>query len=1220
MAEPYEYLQSDLDIINAKRIEMGINPIDKFGAEVHKTKAEKVPKPTVTPKRVEGAPRTKELEQYGKFLSETEIEAQRNMELEFRNRVQEEASKILNEMPPEMKDAMALDPDFGKEIANLALQNTLSDVQSMQHLVPGFKPKDWGDEPPTWEMFGSDPIEAVFGAITPLAPGRALSYGRGDEPAPPLELPMPEATTWTEKLEMAAAPQTRLGAERAKRVEILSAPKALKDPNEYAVEQGIDLGAWNKWKQEAIQGEFGEDDREEKILADREQYANYKGFYAAYHTYLKDNPGLSARDVVAGVQEELAYMQKIIAGEGSDDDYIIHDVGPKGPADPWYQAFSRTRVDGKVPNLSDTQKAFIEASTVQKREFFMEEIPYMRAEQKMSGYQGDPDFTVQRFDYGEVGQPGYYDPEAEEKLIGHVPAKPGTEEYKELESEYSHWLKNRGLTDYWALDFIEDPEKYASGYLWNKAYPSGASVEGPVGWTFRSAMILPNIASRTVYEGGSAFFDTSIADERMDELPENQLYKGHPFLKNIAHNRGLMNDMHDVFYYSDDYQDWAVPMGAAGLLVDVLITPFDPGISQAAKGTTAGLRGYKTIRTLGGTRGTAATVGVGDFLKQAGRGYADQSILGMVGKYRFMDPLDQATAHSYQWLRDEAAFKRAWEGWSKTGGAHTADKWGRGGASRMELANLDETQRFHKALDEARTITVGGKTSRFYDDAAKKGLQNTIIDMNSTTRWKALDPDAIHPIGGIGPRYDRFLDDLDAYARGTTNVLPNPELTRKLIEGGARLNDEFGDLVRVIGDEPELVLRAIRNGTLEEYNKFMNLITKPLHHKMGSRIATHVLENSTLLKGGFSGLNMITPKLFLTADDMPKLAKAMKQDEVGKSLLKIAEEGKKGVGLYPFYKTIGGQAGRRSFRPRQGSFIRLDPEQQTEVVNIANRLYESGLITRYEYDNVLAGLAPKQFAARYAKGKSAADVEQFFEGSYLSFDNLRMLMNGNIEKIAYQNRLGLTTEVLEEATTRTKVQLMNAYEARHLSGNWFNRQFKKIPWIGDKGSKRWGAADFEGMPLHAVIKVKELQGQLANIAVILRKELKDIMTNPTIAKQYGLEGMREISRDDAIAAAMLGPIASRSNGKMNSTIRNMVKIIAYNPKATALDVMDVFRSASVVEARLFENMSAVGRDTFQRLLHGEADTIEKVYARLTAADNLKRQKEWDEFSALNEEA
>ena len=509
MADPFEYSADDLKQINTKRLEMGLNPVDKFGAEVQKTKKQKVPKPTVTPRRVEGAPRTKELEQYGQVLSVKELEAQQNMELEFRNRVQEEAAKILSEMPTEQREAMAGDPEFGAEIANLALQNTLSDVQEMQHLVPGFKPKDWGDEPPTWESFGANPIEAVFGTAKGIAtgtiPGRLIA---GDEPAPPLELPMPEETTWTEKLQMAAAPQTRLGEERAKRVQILSAPRALKDPSEWAVDEGINTNAWTKWKQIDIltdtyeRDETGEDlakleaagfrmtdeglqypddwdDKQQKGLDDREQYANYKGFYGAYHQYIKDNPDVPPQEAMAEVSKELKNMQTIISGEGSEDDYITHDMGPKGPADPWYQAFSRTRVDGKVPNLNDVQKAFIEASTIQKRKFFLEEVPYMRAEQQVMGYGGDPDFEVQAFDYGEVGQPGFYDEDAYEKLKGKAP--PTEAEAAELESDYGNWLENRGLTDYWALDFMEDPEKYASGWAWNKSYPSGASVEGPVG-------------------------------------------------------------------------------------------------------------------------------------------------------------------------------------------------------------------------------------------------------------------------------------------------------------------------------------------------------------------------------------------------------------------------------------------------------------------------------------------------------------------------------------------------------------------------------------------------------------------------------------------------------------------------------------------------------------------------------------------------------------------
>ena len=1205
---PEIYTSEDLDFINAGRRRSNLPPIDKYGdisgdfPEPSEMAAQ--PSPKVDAGAGAELRQGRELEDVGRMLSAEEIDAQEQMEEAFRSLTQEKAKGLLSMyqgggQPPYDIPAPG-EPGFAEKIAELALDEALADTEKMQAIVPGFTMEGWGDNPPEMPV-GGRALQYVFGIVAEpfTETGEMLPVGVA---APPMEQP-PEAAGYDEPtLMMALAPQSRIGPVRAERAEQLSAAQALKSPEEYAKDQGLDLDAhlagWQADEIEAKMYELGgtlsdeetaEVDRlrelerkvdEGEIVTGANQLAGYRGFYDAYHLYVSQNPDATAEEAVAAVQAELEMMETILSGEAGPEYYTEHRAGSKGPADPWYRAFATQVTHGQVPNLTDIQKAYLNTSISERRKAFVETMPYRRREQIAQDYGGDPeDIESGMFDYGAVGTE-VPEIEGEEGAITWenvweqpIEAFAVTEE--QTLREYRGWLEKRGLTDFWAIDFWDDPEKYGSGYWWNRSYPSGAAVEGPAQWGLRSILVLPNIASRGVYDVATGIGDwtgySEAAERRQEEDPNYpELYKGHPYLRNIAQNRGLMSDMYDLYAYTPGLEEYAWMAGAAGLGGDIFVAPFDPGLSALTKGGVAGVRGYKTAGALGRPFAGRAGAGTESFFRGAAEGLGDTSMVMNAGLRRWggglQDPITFASRQSAHYLDGQQAYRHA----MKSGVGH----------------------------DEALTVAQSqlGRKNRFLADAERGGEE-----------WAAKNiENLMNESSGYGRLYNSFVDEVDDFARtpsGSPHAMPNKRTVNRLVDEAYDANPEFRKFVDNLVERGGIQARGTKGWTdeaLEEIvrssrqsnPKMMNTLLQPLNYKMAQHWTVSALESSPLWKRSFTKLSMVTPSLFVQGEDLARLGKLVGEAEQVQYMVRLMDDAQKikaiKHGLHPSWDPRVTGTGRASFRPKVGSYIELSVDQRNAMRKYLDDLYKRGLLTQRERMEVLSQLYPDMFARKFGRGIIEEQGLPFWKGqSFISTDSLRRLMNAHIEDVAAANRIGVGSKALDEATTATKAALLEPIGARHLNQNWL-RRFLGRGWNLFKDTKKWAAEFPEGMPLHAVVELKKLQGKLAAMDVGLRRDLAELLRSKELQARYfdddWLMANPNPTRDDCLVALSLGPKSSRSTSAIHTSTSNLSKLMMARTEDLVLDITSVFKQDSIMASSIVDTLSETGKARLQELL------------------------------------
>lgn len=1180
------YTEEDLRIINqARRQQFNLDPIDIYGDPVTAAPAETQVQPRPTPQQPEDPEArsafTAELEQFGQPLTPTVEYRRDQMEQAFDSLVQQRAGQALQdrswEGDPLFEGIDESSPEFPEVFQTYIREKTLRDTAGDTQLVPGFAYEDWSPR--------------VNGNQVPMSAERTGFQVL--EPAPPMELPAQEEPT----LMTALSPQSRLGEAGAERIERLSAAN-LKTPEQYVQSEGINIRGHIDYSERdrlrALQNYRNLTPEENEQLTSLEasvgskerfddinDYSSYVGFYSAYQKEMAKDPTQDPRELAQRIQAELQELPLLISGQAPDDRYTEHRIGDEGPSDPWYRAFSAQIQQGRVPNLTDVQKEYLTASTPIRRQAYVDIIPYLEQENRETGYTGDPE---QPIDLGAIDNDAPEDPSPYER-----PPEPISLE--EAEENYSQWITQRGLTDYYAIDFWEDPEKYAEGWSWwNRSYPSGASVEGPAQHALRSIMAPLNITSRVVYdvlepiaqipiEGDD---ETATAEAlRRGEAPK--LYEGHPYLRNIAENRGLMNDAYDLYYYNG-YENAAYAAGGAGLLVDIFVTPFDPGVSALVKGSAGVARGARLAKALGYSY-RPADIGM-DFGRGAFRAVADQSpALAAVGNriegLRVLDPIEYGATRGADFINGGLAYRRAYDDALRAG--------------------LEGAEAHERAINGAYEIV--GKRNRFLDEAGREGAE-----------WAGRTSQNLgKEAGDIGRQFDEYVDGLQRYASGQTNQLPNTKLTRRLV---AAVEDEGafiihrgvknveGRLLPVI-DESLTVGDKVRR--IYSNPKLFGKMLEPLNYRVATKGVIDALETSKITRSGLRSLRMVTPGLFVDANNLKKLAGLTKTDGTMNTLVKIMDEAEAKVGLYPSYDPRMSLAGQKqSYRPKTGSYFDLSVSQAKQVEEIVKQLAREGVISLSQYREIMAGLKPKLYANLYAKGKSVGDVGMFSGRSLISTENMRTVVGAQLEKLAYTNKIGVETRALETATTATKVALLEPIASRYLAQSWPRRFFSRF--FGNvKNATKWKKEYVEGMPLQAAIELTKLRGKLASMDVVLRRDIVELMNSAERQAQYFDEAWlaeNKVTRNDAIVALALGPKSGRSLSVTDYSLNNLFKILVQKSDDLALDTMDMFRSSSISRtSAVLDTLTDEGRTALKNILLKYTDEESLLARELSAASD-----------------
>jgi len=1191
-----EYTPETLEYINSGRARLGLNPIDKYGVEV-------VPKVSASPKAPPAAPPPvaksevvteqiapvaeaveavpipeieapiQELQQFGESVTAKEIKARKKLEEAFRLLVNKKAIELA-------RSTQGLDGTMVNDIMSQAANDALNDVDGLDSIVGGF----------AMEGYTKDDIPTLLPKML------SESFGITARASSPVDLP-PVVGEGEPTLKTAMRPQSRVGPVAAEweaqqgRIGILT-------PEQWTEKKNIDMSDMSVGNVES-----------------RREAQQYTAFYKAFEYHRNAYPSQDIEEAIEEVTKYINDMYKILGGEGSEDDYREHIPEGQGGESAWTRPWFKQVPKGRVPILNKIQDTFLRSLTEGVREQALAEDAQQKADAAEAGktvlMRRSTDRSLQPMTEAKYQQlkntmpyeamTAYEAGEVYEEVTeGIEGASDRPEDYalEEGTTPYDTFIKKNNLEDHWSLDFWEDPEKYADGYVWNKEYPSGAMVEGPTKYFLRVAMAPLAVSGRILTTLG-----TGMVGARTDAIGEDwvtqaelraqeadaPLYVNHPFLRNIAEFRGIGDDLEDIANYTPGLEDHSSLFFGAGLLADIIFTPYDPGLTQFIKGIKAGGTAATTSKLLGAPARVSAKSFGKDFLLAAGKGYYDQTIMSLIKAtpWRLADPIAVAGARTSNWIADEAAFLRAYK---RIKAKAQADPM-----SGFDLYR--EQNIFKQALEESSKATGGGK-SLFRDSAAVWGHEKTMTNIGSISR-KAVTNAAPLQAG----KYYNYMDDLEKFANGKLAALPHRAETQGLLDALRIVDPDFVASIKALSLE-DAIKHIYKVGKADE-------LLKPLHRTMGSHVAVGIVEGGKWLKGGISNLTMVTPKLFLEPQQAGKLAKSLKEEDGIKYLIdltkKAAEADKIKTGMYPFFQRIKGHLGKASFRPKVGSYIDITGDQATWVKELVDELKAGGFLNADEAARIEAGLDPQRWAHEFGDEGLLAKMGEYFTltKKYLSMENAKVLTNALIERHAFAKGIGVKTQVLEKASTATKRQLMLSIENRHLRGNWIARKWNN--WFGK--AKGWDKAEMDGAPLHAIIRASEYRGQLSNLGQLTRKELDDILLNPEVREQFFTkEFLEEVggkpTRNDAIVAGMLGPLAGRTATTTHRTLDVMMNIIVYGEDTVS--PMSAFSKGSLRRQKLSDELNREGHAALQRLLYGD----DQVDGYITLFKNMQGHEDY----------
>lgn len=404
-------------------------------------------------------------------------------------------------------------------------------------------------------------------------------------PQAPINLPPPKGPTGEPKeptLFGAISPQTMV-SETVKGFKEAAPPK-VQEPD------------WT-----TIKNTFIEEEGLDPVIADTQTSA----IKAAYDAQKKVKPNLSYQDIFKQTIEQLDTLPTTMKGEGE----TLEEVPSGGPADPLYQAFSKQKVAGKVPDLSPPQLAYFDLIYNERRKAIEKDVreelsktgvPYVR----LSDGQEIPADVWGAMKVG--GMPIDMAPlEASAKPFTKIGATLSKEEIK---GRVDQRIVEEAPEIWWAdpkkrSKVLADPEAFFKKGILTSETPFGGTSETATGWLLRSAMTVPNLVAGTVYEYGAvptieALGGTGLGEKRAASRKEKTPgYADSPILLNVAEGRGYTGEQQEAGQLLELGTPGRVAMTAAGFAAD-LLDPTLGAIAGVAKGAKGGVQTYKLSRAL----------------------------------------------------------------------------------------------------------------------------------------------------------------------------------------------------------------------------------------------------------------------------------------------------------------------------------------------------------------------------------------------------------------------------------------------------------------------------------------------------------------------------------------------------------------------------------------------------------------------------------------------
>jgi hypothetical protein len=657
-----------------------------------------------------------ELQQFGTVdTSAEELKARREFEKAandlFRANLKSLRDTRAYEKIPELQDLTFESPDFTQRLFDYAAKQTIQQIEAETGLVPGF------------------PLEGFAPEGQPMT-GPAI-LGQRLPPSRPADLP----PTQEPNLIDALSPQSRVGPEVARREEQLA---KLKSADEMIAERGLDekfhvdfaekvrlekldedlaligeeLSPDQKTKLGELQAKVGSKKQFEDIV----QIGQIRAFEAALDKYMQNESVArekSRREAAKDVAKDIEDLKDLLEGRAKPSRYKKHVVGEE-PEGLLGKAFAPQIREGKVPILTQIQKDYFKAYGPILEQAQIDILPYEIQKEE------DP----RQVTVGEEGPSAFTD-------------KPEPISKEKAYANYKDRLDAARPVDFFAVDFWEDPEKYVNEKgLWswfNQSYPSGASVEGPGSVLMRWVAAPFNLMSTEIYETAQGRgVIGSLLNYELFDLPEPEVkpgstaplreptesekiahgmdpkYAGHPYLRAIAENRFIGDDVYDLYWYNG-YKDLAIVPGLLATAGDIIITPGIP-VSGTAKAISAIPKSVKAAKAVG--MPVKISDVSSDAVKAFAQGFAETSpLLDILSKQtgvRLADPSEFAALRATEFMEGANAYRAA--------KADFVNQVGQAGAATTP-------EEAHKiALEAAReSLAPGSRGNSFLDYAGNLG-------------------------------------------------------------------------------------------------------------------------------------------------------------------------------------------------------------------------------------------------------------------------------------------------------------------------------------------------------------------------------------------------------------------------------------------------------------------------------------------------------------------
>jgi hypothetical protein len=367
----------------------------------------------------------------------------------------------------------------------------------------------------------------------------------------------------------------------------------------------------------------------------REQLDTYEAFKASFKKVRELNPpetGVTDDDIVKDLQRQLKAL-----GEGDIKTFVDDPANRLGySGDPLARALQQqVTTSTPIPVLEPGQVTFVNELDRIKRGRRVD-LSAAETEDRLRTRGVEITTKVKR----PTGEVAGGRPVLEEVELGTGKFRPATEaEIAEAKKNVTAFTDKQMPKPLYAetgkLDqFFSANEKAAKGgFLFQKEYETGATVESPVSWFVRSALAVPNALVGTVSE---AFTPEEVTKRERAARPA--LYRdSSAAVFNVAEARGLMGEVGDLYEYAPEtwtlggkpLKQYATLAKAAGFAGDII--GFDLGIiGGAVTGARSAVAGARAARAAGRPALTAAAkVGT----KAAGREFLETIGLGtLAGK------------------------------------------------------------------------------------------------------------------------------------------------------------------------------------------------------------------------------------------------------------------------------------------------------------------------------------------------------------------------------------------------------------------------------------------------------------------------------------------------------------------------------------------------------------------------------------------------------------